>query len=361
MGEIKWERTAAILITLTLGGALLWGILRVAFPILLPFLLAWLIAMPLRPLSETLHRRTHLPRALWAILLLALAVGLGAGGIAIAVERLISETGRLVERLLSDGGVMDGLERMMLWLEEVSADIPFLNRGETNARDEVYTMITGMLSGFLNSISAGLPSLAAALLSSLPSIFFSILLTFIAGFYFCVDGARIRDALTSLLPARVEHAWAYCSERVRTLFGRYVKAYLQLLTLTFGMLLAGFLILRVEYAFLLALLIAVLDLLPVIGVGTVMVPWSLLLLLQKNFYLGFGILILYLIVELIRQVAEPRLVGKSLGLHPLLTLFATYVGFSLFGILGMILGPIAALGVKLLLGSVRTEKQKPSA
>ena len=101
----------------------------------------------------------------------------------------------------------------------------------------------------------------------------------------------------------------------------------------------------------LAFLIALADLLPVIGVGTILIPWGIVMLLQKNFYLGFGLLILYLVISLIRQVAEPKVLGKSLGLHPLLTLFATYVGFSLFGLLGMILAPIVALVAKRLLSS----------
>ena len=129
-------------------------------------------------------------------------------------------------------------------------------------------------------------------------------------------------------------------------FHKYIKAYGILLLLTFALLLVGFWILRVEYAFLLAFLIALADLLPIIGVGTILIPWGIVMLLQKQFYLGFGLLLLYLVISLIRQVAEPKVLGKSLGLHPLLTLFATYVGFSLFGVLGMILAPVVALLVK---------------
>ena len=127
------------------------------------------------------------------------------------------------------------------------------------------------------------------------------------------------------------------------------------MALTFAMLLIGFWVLRVEYAFLLAFLIALADLLPVIGVGTILIPWSIVMLLQRQFYLGFGLLILFFAISLVRQVAEPKVLGKSLGLHPLLTLFATYVGFVLFGIVGMILAPIVALFAKRLLYSQITK------
>ena len=137
---------------------------------------------------------------------------------------------------------------------------------------------------------------------------------------------------------------------MRDIFRKYIKAYGILLALTFALLLIGFWILRIQYAFLLAFLIALADFLPVIGVGTILIPWGIVMLLQKNFYIGFGLLIVYLVISLVRQVAEPKVLGKSLGLHPLLTLFATYVGFSLFGIVGMIIAPVVVLLCKQLLG-----------
>jgi predicted PurR-regulated permease PerM len=144
---------------------------------------------------------------------------------------------------------------------------------------------------------------------------------------------------------------------LRDVSRKYIKAYGILLLLTFALLLIGFWILGVEYAFLLAFLIALADLLPVIGVGTILIPWGIIMLIQKEFYLGFGLLILFLAISLIRQVAEPKVLGKSLGLHPLLALFATYVGFTLFGLLGMILAPIVALLGKRLLSSQITIRQ----
>ena len=93
-------------------------------------------------------------------------------------------------------------------------------------------------------------------------------------------------------------------------------------------------------------LIALADLLPVIGVGSIMIPWGLILLLQKNYYIGFGLLILYLIISLVRQIAEPRIIGKSLGLHPLLALLASYAGLTLFGFWGMLFSPIATILIK---------------
>jgi sporulation integral membrane protein YtvI len=206
-----------------------------------------------------------------------------------------------------------------------------------------------MIGNLLSSLASRLPDIAASLFSALPSVLFFLIVSVVACFYFCTDGVSITRSFGVFLPHRWKQKMPQIKENLRDVLKKYVKAYGILLLLTFALLLVGFWILQVEYAFLLAFLIALADLLPVIGVGTILIPWGIVMLLQKQFYLGFGLLILYLVISLVRQVAEPKVLGKSLGLHPLLTLFATYVGFTLFGLLGMILAPIAALLVKRLL------------
>ena len=198
----------------------------------------------------------------------------------------------------------------------------------------------------LSSLASRLPGLAASLFSALPAALFFLIVSVVACFYFCTDGVSITRSLGSFLPREWQFKMPRIKEDLRDVLRKYVKAYGILLLLTFALLLVGFLVLGVEYAFLLAFLIALADFLPVIGVGTILIPWGIVMLLQKRFYVGFGLLILYLVISLIRQIVEPKVLGKSLGLHPLLTLFATYVGFSLFGIVGMILAPIVALLVR---------------
>ena len=116
--------------------------------------------------------------------------------------------------------------------------------------------------------------------------------------------------------------------------------------MTLFLLLVGFLVLRVKYAFLLALLIAIVDLLPVLGVGTVLIPWAITVLLGGNYVFGVGLLILYAVVLIVRQLCEPRLIGKSLGIAPLPALFATYAGWQLLGFVGMLIAPLAAVLIK---------------
>lgn len=349
MGEIRWERVAAILICVLAGGALLYLIFRYALPLLLPFLLAYAVAWMIRPVANKIAKKTRLSRGLCSVLLLLLVFGFGGWGLWWGSVHLVAELGKLVERLLSDGGIFDAMDSLMLWAEKIGSRFGLVLKGETGNSQAFYDSIMQMVGNLLSSLASRLPDLAASLFSALPSVLFFLIVSVVACFYFCTDGVSITRSFGAFLPHRWKQKMPKIKENLRDVLKKYVKAYGVLLLLTFALLLVGFWILRVEYAFLLAFLIALADLLPVIGVGTILIPWGIVMLLQKQFYLGFGLLILYLVISLVRQVAEPKVLGKSLGLHPLLTLFATYVGFTLFGLLGMILAPVAALLAKRLL------------
>lgn len=351
MKEIRWERIAAILICILAGGVLLYLFFRYAFLLFLPFLLAYVVAWMIRPMANKIAKKTRLSRGLCSVLLLLTVFGIGGWGIWIGSVRLVGELGNLVEGLLSSGGIFDAMNSLMLWAEEIGSRFGFVPKGEEGGTQGFYDGVMKIVGDMLSSLASRLPDIAASLFSALPSVLFFLVVSVVACFYFCTDGVSITRGLGSLLPDRWRQKIPQIKENLRDVLQKYVKAYGILLLLTFFLLLIGLWILRVEYAFLLAFLIALADLLPVIGVGTILIPWGIVMLLQKRFYIGLGLLILYLVISLVRQVAEPKVLGKSLGLHPLLALFATYVGFSLFGVVGMLFAPIVVLLAKRLLYS----------
>ena len=124
---------------------------------------------------------------------------------------------------------------------------------------------------------------------------------------------------------------------------KLIKGYGILMLMTFLELLAGFLILRVKYALLLSLLIAVIDILPVLGTGTVLIPWGIAGLILKNTALGIGILVLYAVITVIRNFAEPKIIGKQIGINPLFTLLSMFIGIKLLGFAGVIIFPTALI------------------
>lgn len=363
MERINWERLCARLVCLFAFVALFVLGFRYLLPILLPFLVAWVISLCVRPLSAKIAKRTHASQKVCAAVLLLIFLGGACFLLYQSVARLFLELQRLLERLLTEKDEIGlALRDSIDFFDAVTSKIGFLRRihaGERFAalRERFNGMIAEMLEGFLRSLSAELPAFIGRVLSALPDLFLVGTVTLISAFYFCMDGARFVGGLGRLLPRGVANRLPAWRTRIKGMSWKYLKAYLLLLLLTFAELFLGFTVLRIEYAFLLSALVAVVDMLPVLGVGTVLVPWAIVLLLQKKFFVGFGLLILYTVILFVRQILEPRLVGKSLGIHPLVSLFASYAGWQLFGLLGMVLGPIVATVVQSVLGGIDAPEQ----
>ena len=349
MKEIDWQKWASVAICLAVGGVLIGWTGRVIAVYLLPFLLAWLLSLIITPVADRIARRLHCPPKLCSILLLTLVLCGAVWLIGASVNRLLTELQGLLSRLLEKGALADGLTVGGAdYFQTVFSKWRFLERlapagDQTVFRERFNQMVGDALGEALAAVSAELPKLAARMIAAMPSVLLFIAVTVIAGFYFCGDRRRIEDSLVSLLPASLRERIPAWRGRVKRVSFRYLRAYLLLLLLTFLELFVGLCVLRVEYAFLLAAVIAVVDLLPVLGVGTVLVPWAVVELINRRVGLGIGLLILYLAVSVLHQILEPKLVGKSLGLHPLLTLAAGYVGFRSFGIAGMAAAPFVAL------------------
>jgi sporulation integral membrane protein YtvI len=218
--------------------------------------------------------------------------------------------------------------------------IPFV-RGDRsiNASADLGTRVQEMISAWTVKI----PALLQMLFRYLPTSAFSFLIFFLATFYYTVDFSETNAALLSYLPPKVSARLQSTGEKIGYFGKRYLRAYLLLLLLTLGELWVGLLLLRVSYAFGLAFLIAILDFLPVIGVGTVLIPWAATTALFGNYPLALGLVILFAVITVVRQIAEPRILGSQLGLSPLATLCATYIGYRAFGFLGLLLAPAVLL------------------
>lgn len=375
--ERKWETRAAIVICAAAGvAAVLFGV-RLLFGVLLPFVLAWGLSLAVSPAANALAGKTRVPRKVWAVLLLVLTIGLLVAGISAGVARGIRELEDLLAALLAEGhfgGSGESAERTERteraesgeafdWFGKITAGVGLFRRAEVGEkyemfREEFNAMVGQMLSSFAGALSAKLPGLAGKLISAMPAALLFVLVTVIAGFYFCAEPGQVGKFLIAHLPRRLAEKIPSLRARAKAVSLRYLRAYLLILFVTFVQLFIGFLILRVRYAFLLSLFVAVVDFLPVLGVGTVLVPWAIIELLRKNFYLGFGLLILFAAVTVLRQIIEPRLIGKSLGVHPLAALIAGYAGWRWFGFLGMALGPVAVLAVSALLRGRAEIKEK---
>ena len=219
-------------------------------------------------------------------------------------------------------------------------------------------IIKNSLSEIIPKISQILINTVGDFFKNLPVIIVGFIFTIVSSFYIAVDSKSIVIFFKSLIPQKFHFFFIQTKMFFTKCLSKILKAYLMLMMITFAELSVGFLILGIEGSFKLAFIIALLDILPLLGTGGVLIPWGIFSLFADKIYLGAGLLILYAIVAVVRNILEPQLIGKELGLHPLVSLIAVFAGLRLMGLKGVIIFPIAFLAVKYLFGEnpQRTEK-----
>lgn len=350
--DTEYRKAANLTIVIAGIALLVWLILKYAVGAIMPFLLAAVIAAIISPAAEKLSKKTRIPRAFTSAALVILIFAAACALISFAVSRVAVEAGELIDRLAEDpeviSRVIDGL------LGKINAEgsrLGFLRKileseALTNLGVNVDGLIQGALSSLISSITASLPTAAMGIVSRIPSALFFGVVFLIAAFYFTTDRERIGAGLSSLLPLRWQEKLPALRERISKILTGYCKAYLLIMLITFAEMFIGLSILRVNYAFLLAAVIAVVDILPVLGTGTVLIPWAIFSFITSDIKLGIGLVVLYAAGLLIRQFVEPKIVGTTLGLHPLATLASVYISLELIGFIGILIGPMIALLIK---------------
>ena len=366
---VNWQRTASMLFCAAVGLLALWLTFRFALGIIAPFLLAYLLSRAVRPLSERLTKRTRLPKSVAAAGLVILTVGLVSALTVGGVRRGIREVSRLAEGLAADTeGLTAAVEAVLSRVQSLSAHIPFLRRFEdapfyADLCASVDRMVETGVARLTEAMTARLPDAAMTVAGFVPAAFIFITVTLLACYYFTADDGRLGRGVTAFLsrltPPPLRDRLPPIGRRLRRLGRQYLRACLLLGLLTFCLSFIGLALMRIPYAFIIALLLAVVDLLPLLGTGVILIPWALICLLLGQVKLGIGLLALYGVTTLVRQVLEPKLIGDGLGLHPLLSLFSMYAGLRLFGVWGMITAPLVTAGVRAVLGGGREAEAQP--
>ena len=310
-------------------------------PVLLPFLISYAIACVTTAPAVALEKRSRLSRqklrlfiSLFALLVLSLAVFFIGKYTAVTLWQVavdLLEGDRLVNFI---DGVITPVESLF------GSSLP------PELEGQITDALRGIVSDLSSSLAAGIGSVA----SFLPKAFLFLVVTLISLVYFALDLEGINEKVKSVLPPKWGGAVSAARERMLSVGVRYVFSYFLVMMITFSVMLVGFFILRVGHPFLLALLIAFFDLFPIIGVGTVVIPWAIVEIILGNTARGIGLLVLFVVNELIRQFSEPRIVGKSLNVHPIFTLILIYTSIALFGFKGIFLLPFFVAILSLILG-----------
>lgn len=211
--------------------------------------------------------------------------------------------------------------------------------------NEVGKTVASTLAGYATKFSAWAVKALATGAVSIPGALIQIIITVVSSFYMAVDYQTVMDFLKRLIPGSRRDSVVQVVSYARTTVVAYIKSYVILFCLTFLELWIGLAVLKVPYELGLAFGIAVFDLMPILGVGGILLPWGGIALIMGNLKMGIGIIVLYLVIAAVRNSVEPRIVGKEIGLHPLATLVAMVVGLKLAGLVGMLMLPISLVAL----------------
>ena len=364
MRSIDWHKTAAITVSVVGIVLAVWVLCKTVFLLFLPFLFAFLLALVTRPLVLHFHRRTGCPTRICAVLIPLGALVLITLFLFVVCNRLVLEAQNLLDYLINDSADPQGqIARAVSFFKDLWGRLPFISHLakvsflQDIVGDPEHYFVT-QLQEYLSGLAGGIAGVLGQILRRLPGVLLFLLITLISCFYFSVEYEAVKGAAYRYLPRTVAERLPYWHREGAATVRRYLRAYCLLFLLTLGELALGLLLLGVGYPLLLAFVIAFLDIRPVLGVGTVLLPWAVISFAVGSTGQGIGLLVLYLVITVIRQIAEPHLVGKSLGMHPILMLVSFYVGLRLFGAVGIFLGPLIALLVKGLLEKKESENDK---
>lgn len=315
----------------------------------LPFLLAWGIAYLIYPFARDLSAKTKISRKACSFALILLLLMIISLLLFLTVNRLAFELQKLVDYMTNNSEKIAGyFEEVFTFFTSIGEKLPIINNLQdselvASITKNINSIISSIWQSLLESLGTVIPNLAASIVMTLPDVLLVSLITVISCFYFAMDVDLIHKKLKEILPKSVADHIRKIKNQMGNGLKKYFRAYLIIFIITFVELFIGFLILGIDYSFVLALLISFIDFLPVFGTAVVLLPWGVILLLTQNYGMAIGILVLLIITTVVRQIIEPKIVGKSLGVHPILTLITLYIGLKLFGVFGMIFLPIITL------------------
>lgn len=317
---------------------LVWLTVRFFLPLFSPFVLGTLLALSAEPMVRFLHKKLHVPRPISAGIGISMTFALLAMVLLCLCALLLRELGSL-GRVLPNLGqtAKNSFSLIQRWLLQLSSHTP----------ESLQPLLEQNVNRFFSDGAALLDKgigylvgLAGSLLSHVPDSALSLGTAVISAFLISARLPRIRRALLRRIPRDTLRSLVDTFRRIRQVLGSWFTAQCKLVGVSFVILFLGLVILRMPYALLWAAGICLVDAFPVLGTGTILLPWSLVCLLQGDSARAIGLASIYVTVTLTRSMLEPKVLSRHLGLDPLITLIALYVGFRLWGIGGMILAPL---------------------
>lgn len=372
MDKVELRRKRIInIVYFALFFAIAFLVIKYCFWIIFPFVLAFAIAVIVQKPAHFLERKTKLKNSLAKTILVLLiyvvvacvVVFLGmqlvdmAKNAVMFVREKISDMPTLIENVRkwaigATSILPDNLEKRAV----VSLDKWFSVLHEKSASEIARTIVDNASGGEKLSISTFSTPLSGiwSTAKQIPSVFVAVLITIISSCFMAIDYDWIVTFIKNQFPKRYDEKFSKSKRVVFTSIGKLIRSYVIIIFITFAELFIGLSILKIAGIYkdgqvvIISLIIALLDILPVLGTGTFMVPWAIYSLITGKIGLGIGLIVVYAVITIVRQVIEPKIVGGTVGLPSFVTLMAMYIGSQLFGFIGIFLLPISVIIIKLL-------------
>lgn len=325
--------------------------LKYVVPLMMPFIIAWVFATIIHWAASkvaSFMSRTKLKKLLDVIgfkniIKIILAIFYMTVGISLfAIISGLVEWSTNLPRVLMDfyTSVVQPIfadVQMTMTSEAVAIDPTVLD-----AVKEILTKIIASAGDFINSILSWATKWATGLISSIPNFIWSTVMCLIATAFLAVDYAKINAVVKSLIPCEYRDKIMELLSSALSTIPKFLRGYAIVLCITFVEVFVWLLVLKVNNALPIAVFIALLDIMPILGTGTVVIPWSVYSLLSGNVPLGLALMLMYISITVIRQYIEPKIIGHEIGVYPIVTLLSMFIGQQLFGLGGLLGLPVIA-------------------
>ncbi len=320
---------------------------------LIPFILAFIFASMIEPLVKFIETKMKISRKIGSVFSILVVLGVILTVFGFIIARLVKEIINFSSSInITAENISSFINSIVEKANDIYIGLPIEIADTINS---MLTDVTSKLGNLLKPIvdlATGIASGTIQFAFTLPQVLIFIFVTILATYFMSSDKNMIMYFLDAQIPSEwIKKVRAITHNVFVALFG-WLKAQLILMLITFSEVLAGLLIIGIQNSLLIAIMIALVDALPVLGAGTVLIPWAIINLLLGQTRLGLSLLLLYIIIIFVRQLIEPKIVGKQIGIHPLFTLFGMYLGLQFIGVIGMFLGPLCVVVLKYLLEGI---------
>ncbi|MEG0978544.1 MAG: sporulation integral membrane protein YtvI [Oscillospiraceae bacterium] len=339
--------------------------IKYAFWPLFPLIFAFFLAVCLQKPVDKITNKFKIKKGIVSLIAVLLVMFIIATTIALLGNKIVKEFQDFINYVSIRLQDFDWIERTIRSTVEILPG--FMEDAVSGTVDEFLSNLqTSMQDGATGSsaLSFGSFKLSSLIFPSIsgvwntakqiPSVLIGVIVSIISCYFMTSDYERVTKSIKLLLPKEKRFLFSRTKTILFSSLGKLAKAYGIIILITFSEVLLGLSIMSIvgvydsSYVFVIAVITALVDVLPIFGTGTILMPWALYELLTKNTGLGIGLIVLYVVITIIRQIVEPKLVASQLDLPPVATICAMYVGLQMFGVIGMFLMPITLFCVKVL-------------